>query len=59
VQTKRGANLRTDEIIERFATYSSEQGWGMSSSMAERELPVFCFTVAVAYISEGSASMIR
>jgi putative DNA primase/helicase len=39
LQTKKGANLTTDEIIERFAVYCSEQGWGMSSSMVERELP--------------------
>jgi putative DNA primase/helicase len=39
VQTRKGANLTTEEIIERFAVYCSEQGWGMSSTMAERQLP--------------------
>jgi P4 family phage/plasmid primase-like protien len=39
VQTKEGGNLTTTEIVERFAVYSSEHGWGMSSTMAERQLP--------------------
>jgi P4 family phage/plasmid primase-like protien len=39
VQTKEGGNLTTAEIIERFAIYCSEHGWGMSSTTAERQLP--------------------
>jgi hypothetical protein len=39
VQTKAACNLTTQEIVERFAAYCSEQGWGMSSTTAERQLP--------------------
>jgi P4 family phage/plasmid primase-like protien len=39
VQTKEGGNLTTAEIVEQFAVYCSEHGWGMSSTIAERQLP--------------------
>jgi P4 family phage/plasmid primase-like protien len=39
MQTEAGCNLTTQEIVERFATYCSEHGWGMSSTIAERQLP--------------------
>ena len=43
MQTKAGCNLTTPEIVERFATYCSEHGWGMSSTIAERQLPDLMF----------------
>jgi hypothetical protein len=39
VQTKRGANLTTEEIVLRFATYCAERKWTMTSSIAEKQLP--------------------
>ncbi len=39
VQTKTGANLTTEEIVQRYATYCAERNWTMASSIVEKELP--------------------
>lgn len=39
MQTKRGSNVTTDEIVQRFARYCTEREWTMNSATVEKQLP--------------------
>jgi P4 family phage/plasmid primase-like protien len=39
VQTKRGANLTTDELVREFSSYCAARGWTMNPFTIEKQLP--------------------